>query len=97
MYCSYREFSVKEELREAKPPSVEGCVVAEHAHLSHFRAHIYGWRNADKQTNAKFNKSRSVRLYIARKKDWAQVDTEATSRIVRCLPEESSDLYVYDI
>ena len=41
MYCSYREFSVKEELREAKPPSIEGSVVAEHAHLSHFRAHIW--------------------------------------------------------
>ena len=36
-FVKYREFSVKEELREAKPPSIEGSVVAEHAHLSHRR------------------------------------------------------------
>ena len=30
---------------------------------------IYAWRNADRQTNAKFNKSRSILLYIARKKN----------------------------
>ena len=36
MYCSYHEFPVKEELVEAKSPSIEGSVVAEHAHLSHF-------------------------------------------------------------
>ena len=41
MYCSYREFSVKEELREAKPPSIKGSMVAEYAQLSHFRAHIW--------------------------------------------------------
>ena len=41
MYCSYHEFSVKEELREAKPQSIEGSVEAEHAELSHFRAHIW--------------------------------------------------------
>ena len=43
MYCSYREFSVKikEELREGKALSIEGSVVVEHTHLSHFRAHIW--------------------------------------------------------
>ena len=56
MYCSYHEFSVKEELLEAKPPSIEGSVVEGHAHLSHFRAHIiYGWQNADRQTNGQTN------------------------------------------
>ena len=44
MYCSYREFSVKKELREAKPPNIKGSVGAESdPHLSHFRAHtVYG-------------------------------------------------------
>ena len=41
MYCSYCEFSVKKELREAKAPSIEGSVVVEYTHLSHFRAHIW--------------------------------------------------------
>ena len=49
MYCSYREFSVKDELREAKPPRIEDSVVAEHEHLSHFRAHM----PTDKQTQIK--------------------------------------------
>ena len=41
-WCQYyHEFSVKKELREAKPPSIEGSVIAEYAHLSHFRAHIW--------------------------------------------------------
>ena len=53
MYCSYREFSVKnkEELRGGKTLSIEGSVVAEHAQLSHFRAHI--WMTQCRQTNAK--------------------------------------------
>ena len=41
MYCSNREFSIKEEFREANPPSIEGSGVAEHALLCHFRAHIW--------------------------------------------------------
>ena len=43
MYCSYRELSVKikEELREGKALSIESSELAEHAHLSHFRAHIW--------------------------------------------------------
>ena len=41
VYCSCREFSVKEELREAKQSNIEGSVLAEYVHLSHFRAHIW--------------------------------------------------------
>ena len=41
LYCSYHEFSFKEELLEAKPPSIEGSVVAEHANVMHFQAHIW--------------------------------------------------------
>ena len=43
MYCSDRAFSVKikEELRGDKALSIAGSVVAEHTHLSHFRAYIW--------------------------------------------------------
>ena len=51
MYSSYREFSVKEELREAKPPSIEGSVVTEHATLESLSsAYMDDVMPTDKQT-----------------------------------------------
>ena len=55
IYCSYHEFSVKEELLEAKLPSIEGSVVAEHANVRHFRAHMDDVMPTDRQTNKQTN------------------------------------------
>ena len=56
IYCSYHEFSVKEELLEAKLPSIEGSVVAEHANVRHFRAHMDDVMPTDRQTNKQTDK-----------------------------------------